>query len=408
MAPLLPHFRCPHCQRSSLEARGLSRPPTPGSVATGATKSFLTELRTCDVDLDALRETVRMCGMRAEFRALAWQLLLGYVPGEVAVRAPTLRAYRHKYHTWAAEHFREYNQATSFGADEQSLLHQIAVDVPRTHCRALPWLFSEPRMRDSLTRVLYVFATVFPRVGYFQGLNEVPIPLYVCYMSTRGPLTPATLAAVRDSELQELEADVFWSLFRILEPVFRCTGAVAQKIHAVDQTQWEREIMELCDAPLCRHLETLNVDFMFFSFRWNVMFLIREFADMDVLLYSCVVDCAANCCFAADVRAARAVFDTYILEEGSRGFAVFHPYLCCALLQQFRTPLLAMSDSTDALLYLQALPTEGWTVARVRETVAQALALRRAHSEPTAAAAALLATRPPFDPLQPEPASAPL
>lgn len=201
VVPLLPHFRCPRCQRASLEVRGLARPPLPGPVAVVAPPagaSFLSQLRAADVDLDALRETVRMCGMRREFRALAWQLLLGYVPGEVALRAPTLRAYRHKYHTWSAQHFREYNQAASFGADEQSLLHQIAVDVPRTHCRALPWLFTDTRMRESLTRVLYVFATVFPRVGYFQGLNEVRecVVLVVCAADRVRPTPPGAHPAV--------------------------------------------------------------------------------------------------------------------------------------------------------------------------------------------------------------------
>jgi hypothetical protein len=86
-------------------------------------------------------------------------------------------------------------------------------------------------MQTALTRILFVFASVCPNVSYFQGLNEVPIPFFVAYLNGRD------VDILDGAELGAMEADVFWSLFRVMEPVFRATGAVAQKIHAVDQTQ---------------------------------------------------------------------------------------------------------------------------------------------------------------------------
>jgi hypothetical protein len=122
-------------------------------------------------------------------------------------------------------------------AQEQSLLHQISVDVPRTHCKLHPWLFSDVRVQDSLTRVLFALATAFPEVSYFQGLNEVPIPFFVCSLREHGPLAAELLAALSDDSLSQVESDVFWSVLYMLEPVYRCTQASAKKIHAIDQTQ---------------------------------------------------------------------------------------------------------------------------------------------------------------------------
>ncbi len=100
------------------------------------------------------------------------------------------------------------------------------------------------------------------------------------------------------------------------------------------------------------------MDFMFFAFRWNVMFLIREFPDTELMLY--LIDC-------------------YLLlaDESAPGFAALHVYVCAALLLRFRDALLALNDATDTLLLLQALPTHDWTLRDMKDLVAEALLLRR-------------------------------
>jgi hypothetical protein len=60
------------------------------------------------------------------------------------------------------------------------------------------------------------------------------------------------------------------------------------------------------------------------------------------------------------------LFDIYTLEEGGRGFAVLHVYVCCALLRKFRKELLQCNDSTDAMLFMQALPTSDWTLRDIK------------------------------------------
>lgn len=343
VVPRLPRMECAECGGRRLEAMGEGG-------------EFKARLEGVDVDVDILKETLRMHGVYPLVRPLCWQLLLGYLPPEVDLREKSLHLRRQRYHVWSAQHFRTYNPI-SMVADEKSLLHQISVDVPRTHCRAYPWLFPNVRMQESLTRLLYVFSALFPHVSYFQGLNEVPIPFYVAYlMPSRGPqyFVEETLTALSDDQLRQVEADVFWSVAFVMDPVFRATEAETQKIHAVDQMRWEIEVMQQADPGLCTHLSQLGVDFMFFAFRWNVMFLIREFSNMEVLLY---------------------LFDAYIL-EGEDGFSFFHIYVACAFLMAFRDALLTINDTTDALLFLQALPTDGWTLREIKDVVGVALKLR--------------------------------
>ncbi len=76
------------------------------------------------------------------------------------------------------------------------------------------------------------------------------------------------------------------------------------------------------------------------------------------------------------------LFDVYLLEEGGagQGFTALHVYVCAAVLLRFRATLLAMNESTDVLLFLQALPTQDWTLRQIKEVVTEALELRRQDS----------------------------
>ncbi len=235
MAPLLPSFACPRCRAGPLDAHG----PPPTAAPPARPQALLRALLTADADVDSLRTALRLCGLLAEHRPLCWRLLLGQVPASLALRAAAVASSRDRY--------RALCEPLLAGGALPEPLQPISLDVPRTHCRLHPWLFSDPRMQSSLTRTLFALATVFPRVAYFQGLNEVPIPFYVCYLRQHGPLSPAGLAALSDGALLDVEADVFSSLLRVLEPVYRCTQASAQQIHAVEQTQVGRlHLLHLC------------------------------------------------------------------------------------------------------------------------------------------------------------------
>jgi hypothetical protein len=226
---------------------------------------------------------------------------------------------------------------------------QIALDVPRTSCRTNPQFFEEPLLAEALSRLLFVWGAVcFEAVGYFQGLNDLATPLFVAFCDGKPPLDDS-------GALDALEADVCWALALLLEPVVRATRG---QMHAVAFTQVAEEIAAASDPQLNRHLrETLDIEWMFFSFRWNIGLFVREFP-LPLLLV---------------------LWDFYLLQS-EWGFADFHVYCVVALVQSFRAELLAMSDTTEALLFLQNLPLETWDEREVRNLVARATLIRQQHA----------------------------
>jgi len=103
-----------------------------------------------------------------------------------------------------------------------------------------------------------------------------------------------------------------------------------------------------------RHLESNDVEFSTFSFRWMNCLLLRELP------------------LPLIVR----LWDTYIAEARNGavrdGFHTFHVYVCGTLLLRFSKELLALPTFGELLPFLQKLPTREWGYKDVEELVAQA------------------------------------
>jgi hypothetical protein len=92
--PVLPRFQCALCGGSRLSAVG----PTTraGPVAAAAQdRTFAARLQG-DVELDVLRETLRMNGLPAALRGPCWKLLLRYHAGDRATREAEVAVFRRK------------------------------------------------------------------------------------------------------------------------------------------------------------------------------------------------------------------------------------------------------------------------------------------------------------------------
>ncbi len=342
--PVLPRFECALCGGARVVAVGPTRKVGSESGGESEDRSFAARLQG-DVELDVLRETLRMNGMPPSQRGACWRLLLRYDEPDKATRAAQMALFRRKYYYWKARYCRDESVLTAAQRDTRQ---QIGVDVPRTSCRSHPAFFEEPLLAEALARVLFVWGVVcFEQVGYFQGLNDLCTPLFVLLCDGRPPLhDPQAMA--------ELEADVCWCLALLLEPVVRATRG---KMHAVEFTKVEEAIARAIDPELCRHLEeVLAIDWMFFSFKWNICLFARELPL--ALLFT--------------------LWDYYLLQS-EWGFADFHVYCVVALLQTFRAELLTFEDTTEALLFLQHLPVQEWDDREVRNLIARATRIRQQH-----------------------------
>merc|ERR1712232_643667 len=96
-----------------------------------------------------------------------------------------------------------------------------------------------------------------------------------------------------------------------------------------------------------------GMEFVYFSFRWMVCFLIREFSIHNVIY----------------------LWD-HCLIEGDSGFSVFHIYVCASFLLKW-VDKIKNKETTSALMFLQRLPTKNWTVKDTRFLLADAIKMRK-------------------------------
>lgn len=287
-------------------------------------------------------------GIPARYRALAWKLMLGYVPTNVARRSSTLERKRSEYREAIRQHYDIADDRRTL--QEQETLRQVLVDVPRT-APEIP-LFRQDRLRRRLARLLYIWAMRHPASSYVQGINDVATPLIAVFLADYydgvDVLDGHVMNHLTEERLDELEADVYWCLTNLLAGI--------QDHYTSDQPGVQRmvarleELVHRIDQPLASHLQDAGVQFLQFAFKWMNCLLLREF----------------------HLRCVPRLWDTYISEKN--GFETFHVYVCCAFLCQFSSQLQGMGFD-DLFGFFQAMPTEDWTDTEIEMLLSQAFVL---------------------------------
>ncbi|KAJ5783482.1 uncharacterized protein N7518_009159 [Penicillium psychrosexuale] len=284
-------------------------------------------------------------GVPEEVRPMTWQLLLGYLPTNSERRISTLERKRKEYLDGIRQAFDRGSGASSAnpssskgrgrGLDE-AVWHQISIDVPRTSPH-IP-LYGYEATQRSLERILYLWAIRHPASGYVQGINDLVTPfwqvflgVYITDLNVEEGMDPGQLPR---SVLDAVEADTFWCLTKLLDGIQDNYIYAQPGIHR--QVRALRDLTVRIDAALAKHLEQEGVEFMQFSFRWMNCLLMREMSIKNTIR----------------------MWDTYMAEE--QGFSRFHLYVCAAFLVKWTDQLVKM-DFQEVMMFLQALPTKGWT-----------------------------------------------
>jgi hypothetical protein len=345
------------------------------------------------VDLEALKK-LSWNGVPGQFRPTVWQLLLAYLPSDALRRSQTVARKRREYKDAVAQYFDQTSSGGGDGSaggsgadeyrtpDEQRMLRQILVDVPRTS-PAVP-LFHQASVQRCLERILYVWSLRHPASGYVQGMNDLATPLFVVFLSAALLPTPAApggldvdvaafslesppgprgrcpLASVVESldaqrlpegALADVEADTYWCLTKLLDHI--------QDHYTAGQPGLQRQMYKLeelirrTDGPLHGHLVAEGVAFAFFSFRWMSNLLMRELP----------------------LQAVIRLWDTCLAEdEQGHGFEGFHVFVCAAFLKSF-SALLLEAQGEDLMTLLQELPTSDWGPDDVETLLSEAFVL---------------------------------
>ena len=306
---------------------------------------FATILEAENIDLNALRK-VGWNGIPNEFRAMVWQLLLGYLPTNKSRRETTLSRKRKEYADSIPVYFdiADYERTVQEG----ETLRQILVDLPRT-CPNIPY-FHQPAIQKAMERILYIWAIRHPASGYVQGMNDILTPLLIVFMCPFvDDVLRADIGALDPQIVLNVEADSYWCLTKLLDNI--------QDHYTFSQPGLQRMVLRLedlvhrMDQELHRHFEEENLQYMQFSFRWMNCLLLRELP----------------------LRSILRVWDTYLSEERG-GFENFHVYVCTVLLKMFKDRLMTMQFQ-EILMFLQDLPTSEWGEEEVEPILSQAFIL---------------------------------
>ncbi|KAF9807571.1 hypothetical protein IEO21_08154 [Rhodonia placenta] len=299
------------------------------SIRTNRRQKFIDCVASEDVSMAQLRK-LAWNGVPNELRPIAWPLLLGYLPLPAPLRVSTLARKRQEYLDLVERTFARNRE----GLDQQ-IWHQIEIDVPRTRPGVRLWM--QAATQRSLERILYVWALRHPASGYVQGINDLATPFFQVFLSAYIDSDPEEFdpGMLPPNILNAVEADTFWCLSRLLDGIQDNYIASQPGIHR--SVKRMAELVARIDAPLAAHLEAENVEFMQFAFRWMNCLLMREISVQNTIR----------------------MWDTY-LAEGTDAFSQFHLYVCSAFLVKWSKKLREM-DFQGIIMFLQSLPTQGWT-----------------------------------------------
>lgn len=283
----------------------ISHPPVPANATQKEIEAhssrisrinkFKRILQSSTISLSELRDSA-WSGLPQEVRAMSWQILLGYLPTSSERRVATLERKRKEYLDGVRQAFEKGTAASDAsvvagvvgpaaspstakgkgrGLDE-AIWHQISIDVPRTNPHLE--LYSYEATQRSLERILYVWAIRHPASGYVQGINDLVTPFWQVFLGQY--ITDPEIEFGMDpgqlpkQVLDAVEADSFWCLTKLLDGIqdnyiFAQPG-IQRQVAAL------RDLTARIDDRLAKHLESENVEFIQFSFRWMNCLLMRE------------------------------------------------------------------------------------------------------------------------------------
>ncbi|XP_060699164.1 TBC1 domain family member 22A isoform X3 [Hemiscyllium ocellatum] len=280
-----------------------------------------------NTDLEELRKC-SWSGIPRQVRPITWKLLSGYLPANAERRESTLQRKRAEYFAFIEQYYDSRN-------DEH---HQDTY-------------------RQIFERILFIWAIRHPASGYVQGINDLVTPFFVVFVfeHIEGEVENFDVSSLPDEVLQNIEADSFWCMSKLLDGIqdnytFAQPG-IQRKVKAL------QELVSRIDEQVHKHLQRSEVEYLQFAFRWMNNLLMRELP----------------------LRCTIRLWDTYQSEP--EGFSHFHLYVCAAFLVKWRKQILEEKDFQGLMILLQNLPTMHWGNEEISVLLAEAYRLKYAFAD---------------------------
>ncbi|XP_051890145.1 TBC1 domain family member 22A isoform X5 [Pristis pectinata] len=350
--PLQRQQSVPSRSPTLLAARIADQNPLDGSLMTEREITRLEKFRQLlagpNPDLEELRK-LSWSGIPRQVRPITWKLLSGYLPANVERRESTLQRKRAEYFAFIEQYYDSRNDE-----HHQDTYRQIAIDIPRMTPESL---ILQPKVREIFERILFIWAIRHPASGYVQGINDLVTPFFVVFVFEyiEGEVENFDVSSLSDEVLQNIEADSFWCMSKLLDGIqdnytFAQPG-IQKKVKAL------QELVSRIDEQVHKHLQQSEVEYLQFAFRWMNNLLMRELP----------------------LRCTIRLWDTYQSEP--EGFSHFHLYVCAAFLVRWRKELLEERDFQGLMILLQNLPTMHWGNEEISILLAEAYRLKYAFAD---------------------------
>lgn len=297
-------------------------------------------------------------GIPSSFRARCWRLLSGYIPPNLAKSTEELAIKRKEFQRLCKQHFeddfeKQNNKRLSEG------LSVIYKDVSRTLGETK--LFQSSKIRDMLSRILYVYHARNNESGYAQGMNDIVAPLIVVFTKEYVEVEDYTLKVDAHFESQltpeitlNIEADSYWCFVRLLSsiknnytPGFPDVLEMIRKLGA---------LIKKLDPELDEVMKTHNVTYYSISFQWLFSLLLRQFGP----------------------RPKSLLLDFFFTERDH--INEWLVYISASFLMKFSNKVKDLNASDKILEFLTQLKTEDWGDQDVRMLLAEAHIYRNSYN----------------------------
>ena len=358
------------------------------------------------IDINELRK-LSWNGIPDELRALAWLLLLGYLPTNRTRQASTLKRKRQEYFDGVVSMNINFEDSTGIGgakhqlqqhqqnqkvvnSRENNIYHQIKIDVKRTNPTLA--LYAHSSTQVSLQKILYLWAIRHPASGYVQGINDLATPFYQTFLAhyiwqlkrKKGKkmkedeilFIPGYISCGGDdddeveSEKEEKEEEEEETLLLNSDDILQLD------VQTFDPGRLSARVISLIEADtywcLSRLLETITDNYIH-----EQPGILRQVSELKTLISKIDSDLIRhfdsegiefvqfafrwiNCLLMRELPMQLIVrmWDTYLSEQ-PLGFNTFHTYVCAAFLIRFSKEL-KLKDFQEILLFLQNPPTSSW------------------------------------------------
>ncbi|KAL7715861.1 Rab-GAP TBC domain-containing protein [Entamoeba marina] len=281
-------------------------------------------------------------GIAWQLRHQIWKMLIGQIPFDQTKKKESLNQSRADYISMKCKLL--HNLSIS------EKLHQVQIqkDLVRSD-KESPFLFNS-RIQTMMENILLVWALRHPACGYVQGMNDLLVPFVYVYLLDYiydNNMPSKLIDSLNDNIILDVEADSYYGLDVVLSRIQDNYTFEQQGI--INKIEKMEKIVEIISPTLYNHLKDIGVMFIQFAFRWLNCCLLREFK----------------------LTTALRLWDSYLAVEDGTGFSELNLYCCVSLLTHFEKTLLTL-DFSEALQFLQHLPTEDWNEENIQILVSQA------------------------------------